>query len=474
MKTVLLIGLFLLTANARAEFVSLDSYLDQVKHMNGSVRGSLETSAGTRLRSNEGALITSPSLFANLTSTDDKAPKLNPLAQGTETVTKNYSGGFMYQSPIGTSLKLYYSATYMDVRGASQVYVQNPTAWDTKPVIELTQPLWRNIIGNETRASVEAANSAALAASWTDQYVVKQGLSAAEAAYWRLSAAREALEIQRGSLERQTKIRDWTAQKVKYRLADESDELQASAAVRLRELELQVAIDEVRTAAQTFNTTRGMQATTVDERLESVLAFDPDNISVPRRASRRADVEAALYQEKAADAAAMLGAQKNLPTLELFGSYARNGHDLVSSTSMTQSTWAANPTTTIGLKLVAPIRWGLVMENREGYAREARGAALKYEQKVADQEKDWVDLLSKYGEAKRRLELSKRIEEVQKSKYQRERDRHSKGRTTTFMVLQFEQDFASAQLARLRTQTEILGLVAQMKTFGSAVGGDTK
>mgnify|MGYP001046760359 CR=1 FL=1 len=46
-------------------------------------------------------------------------------------------------------------------------------------------------------------------------------------------------------------------------------------------------------------------------------------------------------------------------------------------------------------------------------------------------------------------------------------ERLLRGRTTTFQALNFEQDYASAQLLRLRTQAEVLQLTAQLNAFRS-------
>ena len=57
------------------------------------------------------------------------------------------------------------------------------------------------------------------------------------------------------------------------------------------------------------------------------------------------------------------------------------------------------------------------------------------------------------------------MEEIQKKKLNSEKNRYSKGRTTTFQVLQFEQDFANAQLMKLRNEQELIIVYNQLKMF---------
>ena len=58
----------------------------------------------------------------------------------------------------------------------------------------------------------------------------------------------------------------------------------------------------------------------------------------------------------------------------------------------------------------------------------------------------------------------------QKEKLEYERERLKKGRTTTYAILVFEQDYSMAQLNSIRIQAEIVSIVAQMKTFAKDRG----
>jgi outer membrane protein TolC len=110
--------------------------------------------------------------------------------------------------------------------------------------------------------------------------------------------------------------------------------------------------------------------------------------------------------------------------------------------------------------------FGTISDVNQGYRAEAAAAKMKFERKALEEEKDWRDVSSKLTAAQKRLQMAEILESLQREKYNNERNRHRRGRTTTFLVLQFEQDYALAQLARLRTQSEILNLISNMKTFG--------
>jgi outer membrane protein TolC len=126
----------------------------------------------------------------------------------------------------------------------------------------------------------------------------------------------------------------------------------------------------------------------------------------------------------------------------------------------------SRPSTTIGIRVSAPLDFSAQSSARQGYNIEAASADTSFQRKSFEAERDWVDLASKFRQAKERLALYRELETVQRTKLDYERDRHARGRTTTQQVLQFESDFERAQLGRLQTLAELLTLNAQMKLYG--------
>ncbi|MGZ3711494.1 MAG: TolC family protein, partial [Bdellovibrionota bacterium] len=92
-------------------------------------------------------------------------------------------------------------------------------------------------------------------------------------------------------------------------------------------------------------------------------------------------------------------------------------------------------------------------------------AHLDLDQKRLNEDKDWRDLSHRLVDAKTRLELLRTIEEVQRDKFENERQRLLRGRTTTYQAITFEQDYAQSQLLSLRTQAEVLQVISQLKLF---------
>ena len=203
---------------------------------------------------------------------------------------------------------------------------------------------------------------------------------------------------------------------------------------------------------------------------EALPEIDTDilgQLKVPERADMRDDVKAAQQAQRATEANAQLSLEKNRPSVDLFSTLALNSKNPAANTAFGDSFKNQKPSVLFGVKISAPLDIGAVSRSNSGWAKEQVAADLTFQRKALEQESDWSDLNRRLAEAKRRLELALQIEDAQQRKLTHERERLNRGRTTTYQVLLFEQDFAQAQLTRVQAEAEIINVLVQMKTFGS-------
>lgn len=448
----------------------LDRYLQEVRLGHAAVLASIEAKEGAALRAREGSLPLTPMFLGSAQLMSDAKPTISPSVMGSKTVYNTYTVGLSQQTRFGFAGKITYNLMYTDIVGVNPVFVPTSKFHDAKPMIELTQSLWKNAFGREARAQEGLIEASALALNHAESYKARVKRSEAEIAYWRVFFARQAVTVQKEALGRGVKLRDWNERRVRSQLGDKADLLQSEAALEVRKLELQGAQDELAAASRAFNSLRGLDAETVEEELDAPEAEQVEALSAVLKGEKpREDTEAAAEQLRAADLSASLGAERARPTFDLFGGYAYNGRDTASSGALTDALKADKPTWVAGLRFSTSLDFGMASDVRAGYARERNAADLNLQRRFFDDQREWKDLSARFGDAKRRFKLTRGIEQIQKEKLAHEKERLSRGRTTTYQLLLFEQDFAQAQLSRIRAQAEVLQLAAQMKLY--AEGG---
>jgi outer membrane protein TolC len=254
---------------------------------------------------------------------------------------------------------------------------------------------------------------------------------------------------------------------VRAHLIDEPDLLTSIAQAKSKEFDLKTAIDNVRVAERSFNSARGMDSDSVPEPLMSLAPEALQSLQVPERSELRDDVKAAEQNTIVTTAKSDIATQNTLPILNVVGTVSTNGLDPSLNTSFHDTLTANNPYYQIGVNLTVPLDFGEVTAMKRAYAEQMKGAELTYRRRLFDQENDWKDLVKKLGEAKERLAIAVDVENAEKLKYDHESVRQKQGVTTTYQVFQYDLDYLTSQLNRIQTQSIILNLIAQMKTYRS-------
>jgi outer membrane protein TolC len=450
-----------------AQAITLEEYLQEVKTKHGGIVG-LETSvAAKELRYDEATLFFKPSFFLTGEYFDDQRPTNAPSFQGTQTLRHTLRTGVTETFETGTKLTLSYNHYKTQINGVNPNVIPNRRFIDISPMVEFSQSLWRNWLGGEFKAQVNAQKAQVEQQKYTDQFQYKLTLMNAENIYWRLYVAQTSLKVLEDSLERAKKLRDWNANRFRNNLTDESDVIQAEANLQSREIEYQDILTEIRAAQQEFNSFRENTGEIVN--LEGTKGKDSSYIldaTLPQKMKMREDVKAYLATQKFAEANAELGRQRNRPNLELYGSYAMNGRDAKSewqAYDMAQT--ATRPTSIFGFRFTTPLDVGSMNDYKQAYAKEVTAAELQYKRKSYDVDREYEILRDRFQNFKQRLKLAQKMIQVQERKLVVEKRRYSQGRTTTFQVLQFEQDFANTQLIKLRYERELIAVYNQLKLY---------
>jgi len=449
-------------AKASAAPLSLDDYLAEVNAKSPVTAAAQLHEEGGESRAGGAAVITAPYLFGAFNKFDDQAPPSFPAVQGTETKGDSYSLGVGITSPWGFDAKYSWNTGYTNVIGIAFPTIGNYTSYNK---LDFTLNLVKNGGGSEVRARQEIIRAGASAQSLSGGYQLLGQLSQAEAAYWRLALARRSVAVNRDTLARSSKLLEWAKRRVSLQLGDKSDLLQAQANYDLHTIELSAALEEERNSGRAFNLLRNQAGAEVQDSVdlptvEQALAAQP-----PSREGESLNVRAAAQRTLAAQAQSQLDKDSVKPSVNIVAGYAWNGRNTLRGDAITDALNNTHPTKSIGANFTLPLDLPTWTRALHGTNQEMEAAGLELDQTRIAETRDWSELESHLAEARARLKLTGTLEEVQREKFENERQRLLRGRTTTYQTLTFEQDYASSQLQRLRTEAELLQIIAQMKTY---------
>ncbi|WP_141733746.1 TolC family protein [Oligoflexus tunisiensis] len=465
-----------------ARTLTLEEYLTQVRTSNQSLRSAHATIEATKQREYSSDLITTPQVFGQVAHSVDEKPPSNILS-GDKMEATTYSLGVQKIWSFGLQSQLSYNLNKIDIErddfpSLLAPGVINPLValnddstkrWsEGRTQLDLVQPLWKNWMGREYDLNREATQAKLSAQRQGEQYKIKALLAQAEFIYWQLALATDAVRTQEGALVRFQKIRDWVKKRVNLSLADRADLLQAEAGLKARRFELELSKRDRISLQRTFNSLRSVQGDRLEVDIMPISSRMLSDMTMAAGSIKRLDVEVARSLEKAAESEVQQWREKFKPDVSIFGSYAANSRDDSLSGAASDAFKSDKPTMVIGLKFSTPLDRDLINRERTGLVKASEAARQEREQMEFNARQEWEDLMRQLSDAKIRLHLANEIESAQKQKLDYERNRLERGRTTTYQILLFEQDYASAQLGAIKAKADILGIIAKLKSFGDA------
>jgi len=460
----------------RAEGAALtaDEYLRQVRDRSPAIAASRAARTGIGLKAEEIGMVYSPLFNAGYTFYDDRKESLS-LFSPERTRSDSWSLGLSIKWLTGTTTTLSYGLNY-----AKLFYAPMPpglpfgsgllppdVSYDARPSLTVSQSLLRDFMGGITNSGVQKVRRAAAAGEKAETYRGMSLMFQAEMAYWQLALARRTVEFKRNSLERTIRLKEWTERRANLRLADSADLLQATSAVKLRELDLRMAQQDEANAARQFNTFRGTDGSDAPESLEDIgdrLNQTPADI---RQAQERLDVQASREALESARLASDETFYRSLPDLSVFGTVVSNGHgtDAVGANdSAMEGRW---PTYTVGVAFIAPLDIFKLSRVREGYNLDLTSAQEAFRKSQLEAGQDWSNLLARWGDVQTRIGLAREILKIQEERLASEQKRFELGRITTYQYLTAEEDFKSAQLTLLRLGLERISIQAQARMYNA-------
>lgn len=452
-----------LLGTVSAHALSLDEYLKLVRERNGLYESTALAKEAAEARIDQGDLVLSPYLSLGVSRVDDKKPQAVPAFQGTRTQATVYDFGLAKKFATGTAFSVAYNQSHANVTGAT---LPVDSAWAGTLTLGLSQSLWRDGFGRGTRIRHARETATARLEKLGQESQARQVLASAEAAFWDFIYEKEEVKVRRESLARSDRLMSWTNERLDKGIADRSDFLQSQALQSSRKIQLLSAEDDYKAALRRL----ADQAKSPDDANFAQVSGDHDSersprmlvgVDEPARIDSLVKALEADVREKAAEEVS----ETLRPDLALQASYATNARDPSYSAISSDVFDTSKPTLAVGLKFSMDLDRGAVNRVRAGQRADARAARLRAEQAWLESRTAWTELVRRHAVLGERIRIMSQLVSVNADKVKRENDRLRLGRTTTFQVINFEQDLAEAQITLLKLKVEQRKLEAQTRLF---------
>ncbi|MCE3009673.1 MAG: TolC family protein [Proteobacteria bacterium] len=461
--TSLLVLLFSAQSAFSATEMTLDQFMKAASLQDPGYEAALKMEAGALRSQNAAALLTGLNFFTTYSDLHDGRPTTNTAAQGDTTKNQTLSIGMKQQSQIGLQWSLSQNYSHTKISNASLI----PTSeyHDVYPKLELSLPLWRNFWGAEIRATQEQLDSQLQLQKLSARSQRIQKESEIKETFYNMYTQQRNYEIQKNSLERAEKILSWAQSRVARNLSDRSDLYQTEALVSSRKIELTIAEQKLKEAARKFNSMINHQGDVVPQNLrmpEVVKAQLEVNIS---KEAQRIDYKVLEQNLVASRNNYLAQKEKNKPLLDLSMTYSKAGRATNQSTAE-RNVWNQDKEyRLVALNFTMPLDIGNSADVRSGYQQLAESQSAAERARARDAELESKKTEDQAKALWSQWQLIRELEKIQKEKADLERSKYNNGRSTTYQVLTFEQDYANSRTQRISLELQLRRFVDSLELF---------
>jgi outer membrane protein TolC len=356
--------------------------------------------------------------------------------------------------PTGTRLEL---SSDLEAAGYSSASQQDQKIFNGQ--IGVTQSLWQDALGRKTslrrKRDKQELQSRQLALLSQRQGIIID----LENAYWDLVYALQEESISRENLGRSRRMETWMKDRLARSAAERNDLLQAQALVAQRELQWQLAVDNLESLRADL---RGKLPLN-DEHTFSMndLKNDRELSSLLLHWSQAPIIPALIGSLQQEAQAAYLGTQAKLdgeglkPVLEAGYSYGRRGIDSSASDSLSDAFKGKRDYHQVGVLFSVPLNLSLLSRSSKASLYKAKAQEERSYQAKRQSQIGWEDLSRRIAQQKKRVRTALRLSRLQNEKSREERALYEKGRSTAFQAITFEQEAAQAELLVLQLMTQL-------------------
>lgn len=459
----ILLTSFLICELSEAKKISVAEYLSAVKQTDESAKAVDKAQRGAYLTKNAADEITGIYLFSNVYKLNDGRPVTNTM-QGDRLLNESWSVGLQQQTSFGMKWSLSQNLSYTKMENASSV-IPLSEFYDSYPKFDLNLSLLRNFLGTEINSAVDSLDSKVKMQSLSTEIGSIQKENEIIEAYYNYLTQKNNLEAQQNSIQRTERIYNWTKTRVARNLSDETDLYQIEALLSARKIELLSAQSKLNEARRQFNKFLKNENEQQDYELTSSV-LDTKALSLEYRPTRfRKDLEIQKLNFLAKQSDYISQKEKSKPVLDLQFSGVVQGRDAKLPEAQSRTFRDNKSMWYVGLQFSMPLDVSRSSDLRSGYELLAESSELESLDVEQQKELLWKKTVDMSTQLRDQWEIVKNLVDVQKSKADEERKKFNNGRSTTFQVLSFEQDYISAQNQKNNLEFQIRQFINSLKLY---------
>jgi outer membrane protein len=365
---------------------------------------------------------------------------------GSKSVTNNYNIGFDKKLKSGTDI----SVDFMNKRVWSDSEFISPNPYhDSRIELKLIQPVARNFFGLIDRGNIELIKKE-IKNTALDSYIkIEDALIASEKAYWEMVFAKEKFKIQKEMMKKAVILFNRYREKLKIGLVEAGEVLAAEANTHIRESELLIALNELKTSEELLklNLNISNKINLFPKNTLSKTPFDRSfTQSLNTAFEKRRDYLSRKIDMEEADIELKMKSNSLFPEIDLKATFTTNGLSDKYYRAIEGVSEDSNPRYYAGIEFRYPL------ENNEAESEHEKSVLTKTKV-IIDLRKTERQIISDIDNRFRELSVNKvnipkmeRVNKLQEGKLFQEEKKFRYGRSSSDILIRYQEDVLNSKI----------------------------
>ncbi|MDP8259485.1 MAG: TolC family protein [Candidatus Gygaella obscura] len=378
---------------------------------------------------------------------NDELASSSSLAAG-KTTTRDYGVGVSKKTSTGTTIGVDLENQRVDTD--SSLVSINPSN-EASAKFSLKQELGKNFFGLKDRSDIKITKFEILNSDYTSLDKIEDVLLSVQKAYWKLAYLYEELEVRKDMLKKAKKLMTIYDDKYTLGLVEDPDLFAARANVLSRKNELNITKKQLELANSNLLLRLNEENEALDVLTKDKIKFkvcDVDlNESLEQAVLHRRDYARGKNNIKAKNINLVMKKNNLWPEIDLSASLAKNGIDSSYSEALSSINKSDNKEFYVGLTIKIPFE----NSNARAQLSKARLEKAKYlaslkqiERKILIEINDKITILNSLLN---QVDTSVSIVDLQQQKLAAEEDRFNVGRSSSDILIRYQEDLLNARLS---------------------------
>jgi len=405
--------------------------------------------------------------------TDDQRKAASSLA-GSRTRTNNYNIGLDKKLRAGTDVEIDFTNKR---EWSDSPYVSTNPYHESEMAISITQPIAKNFFGLIDRGNIEIIKQEIKNAELDSYIKIEDALISAEKAYWDLVLIREQVKAKKATFKKSIRLFNQYRRKLKIGLVETGDVLASEANVHIRESELLLASNELKSAEEFLRLRLNIEN---DVRLHPTDTLHANYYDATFKESlgaafkNRRDYASDKNTIEAKNIKLKMKSNSRLPEIDLKATFAQNGISGKYYRALSDVFEDSNPKYYVAVEFEYPLENNLANSEYEKAILEKAKAIISLQKTERQIISDIDEKLRKLSVNKINMSKMERAQNLQNGKLFHEEKRFKYGRSNSDTLIRYQGDLLNAILmtkkAHFDYRISILELMAAEDSFLKHIG----